>query len=62
MSDILITVYPHLVAHPTPGGPVGRPGSRPHVGEASAGHGRDAAEICGSYAAVEVAVICRQEK
>ena len=60
MSNILVAVYPDLVAEPAPGGPVRGPGPRPHVAEAPAGHGRHAAEVCGSNAAVEVTVICRE--
>ena len=51
----------HLVADPAPGGAVRGPGPGPHVAEAPGGHGRHTAEVRGSYAAVEVTVICRQE-
>ena len=57
MSHVLVPINPHLVTDPAPADTVGGPGPAPHVAEAPAGHGRDAAEVCGSDGAVEVAVI-----
>ena len=61
MSDVLVAVHPHLVTDPASAHPVGCPGPAPHVAEAPAGHGRDAAEVCGGDGAVEVAVIWGQK-
>ena len=61
MTHVLVPINPHLETDPTSSDPVCGPSPRPHVAEAPAGHGRDAAEVCGSDAAVEIAVICRQK-
>ena len=61
MSRVLVPINPHLETDPASGDTVGGPGPSPHVAEAPAGHGGDAAEVRGSDAAVEIAVICREK-